>query len=603
MPCECTHAEAAEAEGGSCQAHAIGEHNAAGPIQDGAMFSPDSEVDAEGGRQALPLAVVAPSGEHDAAGPIQDGAMFSPDSEVDAEGGRQALPLAVAAPSGEHDAAGPIQDGAMFSPDSDVDAEGGHQTLPLAVVAPLPGLTLVERKQAGAAYARAVRAAKAGRPAPADKAVAPSWSWSTPAEEKAARALLYEPILASRKAAGRMLHIDYRKMQRWATTAACLMMDAERAAFAHLLAEIARLHSEGVLQPTLFIWGRMYDETPVRHWTHVLKDGQMQGQTSIAKVMAALLTFSMVVEVSPTRALDTGSVPCGMIGAPDGDPPPPCCFAGAPEAAHPQGRQDRSRFVIIRGSLGARLASMGQQTAGIVRESIRQIMSLQPDEKSTADAVFTRKCILRETDLHKSGLAAERALAKDDPSWASIMFRCGMHRARTAELLTSSLDSKTESFFLNCTLVLRQQPDAMRSFRERVDAWVTKALKVYHGAPPPAVREWRQTMRPLLFSGNTTHVSEAARQHCWDHVLNGDGRVRDEVQHFCEGPACCPKGRQDTLTKVLGPYGVGALLSPMPKTFPRRSWHGQCEVVSHVLLIECTHGMLSQSFKTVEAAA
>ena len=154
-----------------------------------------------------------------------------------------------------------------------------------------------------------------------------------------------------------------------------------------------------------------------------------------------------------------------------------------------------------------------------------------------------------------------------------------MHQARTAELLTSSLDSKTESFFLNCTLVLRQQPDAMRSFRERVDAWVAKALKVYHGAPPPAVREWRQTMRPLLFSGNTTHVSEAARQHCWDHVLNGDGRVRDEVQHFCEGQACCPKGILDTLTKVLGPHGIFVI--HIPTALLARSVRGGVACVTH----------------------
>jgi len=84
-------------------------------------------------------------------------------------------------------------------------------------------------------------------------------------------------------------------------------------------------------------------------------------------------------------------------------------------------------------------------------------------------------------------------------------------------------------------------------------------------------------MRAILFNQHTTHVSEATRQHCWDHVLNSNGRVHGEVQHYCEGVACSPKGMQDTLAKVLGSSGVGALLSPMPKTFPRRSWHGQCE--------------------------
>ena len=134
-------------------------------------------------------------------------------------------------------------------------------------------------------------------------------------------------------------------------------------------------------------------------------------------------------------------------------------------------------------------------------------------------------------------------------------------------------------------------------------SWATSLIRVYLGTPPPAVQEWRQAMRAILFNQHTTHVSEAARQHCWDHVLNGDGRVHGEVQHYCEGVACCPNGMQDTLAKVLGSSGIGALLSPMPKTFPRRSWHGQCEVVSHVLQLECTHGMLSQNFKNLEVAA
>jgi len=103
---------------------------------------------------------------------------------------------------------------------------------------------------------------------------------------------------------------------------------------------------------------------------------------------------------------------------------------------------------------------------------------------------------------------------------------------------------------------------------------------VYHSAPPPAALEWRQTMCPGFLSRNTTHVSEAARQHCWDHVL-----MRDEVQHFCEGQACCPKGSLDTLTKVLGPHGMGALLS---STFPRHSWHGQCESLLQGWLLDIT---------------
>jgi hypothetical protein len=178
-----------------------------------------------------------------------------------------------AAASGENVVGGPMaQDVIMFSPDSDIDVAGDRASS-LAVADPWQGFTLIERKQARAAYARAARAARASAvivDRDLQSALAPTWSWPTTAEQEAAHALLFDPMLTSRRAAGRIFQIDHRKMQRWETSAACLTMDAERSAFKQLLAEVKRLHAEGVMQPALFIWGRMYDETPARHWTHVL---------------------------------------------------------------------------------------------------------------------------------------------------------------------------------------------------------------------------------------------------------------------------------------------------------------------------------------------
>ena len=53
---------------------------------------------------------------------------------------------------------------------------------------------------------------------------------------------------------------------------------------------------------------------------------------------------------------------------------------------------------------------------------------------------------------------------------------------------------------------------------------------------------------------------------------------------------------------MLGPLGIGSLLNPMPSVFPRKSWHGQCECISHVIQQEATHGMISQNFKSVQTA-
>jgi hypothetical protein len=43
----------------------------------------------------------------------------------------------------------------------------------------------------------------------------------------------------------------------------------------------------------------MYDETPARAWTHIIKPaGEVEGHAAVAKVMASLLSFSMVLDVS-----------------------------------------------------------------------------------------------------------------------------------------------------------------------------------------------------------------------------------------------------------------------------------------------------------------
>ena len=81
--------------------------------------------------------------------------MFSSSSE--GEGG-----LGQAAASGENVVGGPMaQNVIMFSPDSDIDVAGGYRASPLAVAGPWQGLTLIEGKQARAAYARAARTARA----------------------------------------------------------------------------------------------------------------------------------------------------------------------------------------------------------------------------------------------------------------------------------------------------------------------------------------------------------------------------------------------------------------------------------------------------------
>ena len=188
------------------------------------------------------------------------------------------------------------------------------------------------------------------------------------------------------------------------------------------------------------------------------------------------------------------------------------------------------------------------------------------------------------------------------------------------------LDSGTEAFFLNFTLALAKQLGARKAFQNRVDQWLQEPgrVKIYHGKPPPEVQRWRSEIRKIIWPEDdagamgsyastsqgqlphheiaSTHEQVLAQQFCWDHCANGDGRLRDEIQHWCLGPSCCPHGLPDTLAKLRGPQGIMGLARGI-RVFPRKPWHGQGQSASHIILLEATRGTISQCFKPVEATA
>ena len=100
---------------------------------------------------------------------------------------------------------------------------------------------------------------------------------------------------------------------------------------------------------------------------------------------------------------------------------------------------------------------MASQIAANILEAIRHVM-LPPLEAETIQAVRQKSPtveILRSTDMHKSNIAAEREESHSGAWGKSSLFRCGLHRARTAEKRTLVVDAETDSFLLNVTLSLR----------------------------------------------------------------------------------------------------------------------------------------------------
>ena len=504
------------------------------------------------------------------------------------------LPSVAAAPA-------PSQDGTNSRPSAPASADS-------------PSRRPACNKAARAAKAREARAVLAAqRAAAAGPAV--QQTWANAKHERAARALWSpsQPFLTSALAAARHLGVDYRFLSRLVIASASEALAAERRAFARLLRELQEAKAAGIVEPIHFTLCRMYDETPTRAWTHeVLPSGALSGQVSVAKVMASAVSFVMVVRVAPRSAPDLAASQVMAGQEVSGD------------LAEP-GVGPRPHLHILQGSLATRLAAMANQTQEVVYEAITTTMSLTDAERQLVEELFPHVSVVRLTDLHRSSMPAERQLSRDHPRWPSGLFRCSMHRARTAERWVIALDPRTESFYLNYTLALRQ-PDAQRALRARVLDWAQTNLRIIHGPPPAEVVAWRRSMEPWMFdSENLAHSQVSAqldsddladsqgsarqatraamaRRYCWDAVTNGDGRARHELQHYCS-PTCCPGGRPQTVSKLLGPLGVSALLQPAPPVFPRRSWHGQCECMAQVIQLEATHGLLSQHFRPIEVAA
>ena len=101
------------------------------------------------------------------------------------------------------------------------------------------------------------------------------------------------------------------------------------------------------------------------------------------------------------------------------------------------------------------------------------------------------------------------------------------------------MDAPAESALFNMGLVMRQVPGARKNFRARVLEWASQVV-VYHGQPPEDVVAWRAWARPLLFpeavdipaDQTAAALADEWRRFCFEHVLNGDGRRVDEVQHW-----------------------------------------------------------------------
>ena len=134
-----------------------------------------------------------------------------------------------------------------------------------------------------------------------------------------------------------------------------------------------------------------------------------------------------------------------------------------------------------------------------------------------------------------------------------------------------------------------------------MEGWCTnkRALVWKRGKLAAEVQAWRKAIEPLLFAGPQSEAF-VRRKLFWDLALTGDARRRGVIEHYCEGETCCPGGRKGLQEKVLShKVGILCLLDPAPQKWPRKSWVGQAEVCSHILLLELCGGMISRNLHSL----
>ena len=458
----------------------------------------------------------------------------------------------------------------LFSESSGDEAPVARATEADAPEAPEASAPDDRASKARRALAEARAARQRGSVSAAQPPAPDTAAWPGPTCRAAAEAIFSGMAVCSTRLASRHYRVPRGYLTKLGWLGAHLSLKAEAHGLRQLLGWLEEGVARGAFRARRFSWLRMYDETPTKCWTHeVASTGDLIGQATGAKVMAAQLAFSFVFEdLRSQEALDS---------------------SGA------------SRQVMVHGKLRTRLRSLASQHAPIVLQSIMEEMSPPPDVRALVERIFPRRAILRQADLHRSNGAAERGATALE-KWPSALFRCSMHRTRTAELSSIMLDHVTESFFLNFTLTLRRQPDALRTFRARVQLHARANVRFILGPPPRDVQKWRAQAADVLFRKEPHDLLSVARKFCWDHVLNGDGRVQGCLIHHCPGHACCPRGEIDAIEKICGPHGIQIFLRT-PTQFPRKSWTGQWEVAALVTQMELHHGLISHNFAPVAALA
>ena len=419
--------------------------------------------------------------------------------------------------------------------------------------------------------ARAALAEKASRERalPADSLTtdalpAPPRKKLSEAELKALKFLLYSPSAGGAAAAfvAATTGLDRRRLPTLHEVSAQLLLEQDEKALIDTLMEVRRMQSEGLIEALQFCWFRAYDETPEKFRTFSTEDGVPVSDATVAKVLAAQRSWSMLLRLTAAGRAAAGQAAAGPGRAAAG--PGVAWEDELSRVAAGRAATDRvaarlaalaqaddpdvaGDFIELHGTVATSLIPVSNATAGVMLAATRRVSWLPPVAQALIESTFRRRSLWSTADMHASNGRVERAMAYLQSSWQCCHIRCGIHRASSCELKAQDVCSETVSGVLNLTLAFRAPGMASR-FRRLLCAHLRKTgnVKRLVGMPSTIATAHREAVYGLF----SRHPGAASKRRVAvvSRLANADIR-KSVVEHYCN-LNCCPRGLSETVEKM-----------------------------------------------------
>jgi hypothetical protein len=252
-------------------------------------------------------------------------------------------------------------------------------------------------------------------------------------------------------------------------------------------------------------------------------------------------------------------------------------------------------FTLIWGHLPTLLQAMDRCTAEVLHSAL-QDSTIFPgigQLESRCGVRINITCADRAASNKR--LEATMHCREDADSQLRLSIDCELHKAFLAQSKQFAFVPADISGTISLGMALRGS-GSMEIFRKTVVAWMKRRLKVYRGAfpagPGTEAHRYREAVLSLFASsGPGSSTTSAKRAALLRAFVNGDLRVRGEVQHFCPPGHC--RSEEDTM-QVFTTFVMECLFPAALPLWPRHRWLGSDLAMDWLGLACGFHGLLDE---------